>query len=114
MVGFFENKRLRKTIFVQDAFGNSDALGVANLDQLYRLRWRHFENNVITVVTAYLISPEAGPAHSEGKSTGFAATQVEALPLDKLEDLGEALLDFGLEADLQTWLQAHSSSAVIR
>lgn len=35
-------------------------------------------------------------------------SQVEALSLDKLEDLGEALLDFGLEADLQAWLQTHS------
>lgn len=31
--------------------------------------------------------------------------QVKALPLEKLEDLGEALLDFSEEADLVDWLQ---------
>ena len=30
--------------------------------------------------------------------------QVEALPLEQLENLGEALLDFSSMADLQAWL----------
>jgi hypothetical protein len=31
-------------------------------------------------------------------------TQIQALPNDKLEALGEALLDFTTPEDLQTWL----------
>lgn len=34
-------------------------------------------------------------------------TQIEALPIDQLEALGEALLDFSGMADLENWL-AHS------
>ncbi len=32
--------------------------------------------------------------------------QVESLPLEQLENLGEALLDFTSLADLQAWLEA--------
>jgi hypothetical protein len=35
-------------------------------------------------------------------------TQVEALPLEKLEALGEALLDFEALSDLEQWLTTHS------
>lgn len=35
-------------------------------------------------------------------------TQIEALPLAQLEDLGEALLEFSRSEDLESWLQAHS------
>ena len=35
-------------------------------------------------------------------------TQVEALPLAQLENLGEALLDFSELADLQNWLFTQS------
>ncbi len=34
--------------------------------------------------------------------------QIDTLPLHKLEDLGEALLDFREEADLSSWFQSHS------
>ena len=33
--------------------------------------------------------------------------KVEKLPLEQLENLGEALLDFNSMADLQTWLKAN-------
>jgi hypothetical protein len=33
--------------------------------------------------------------------------QVEALPTDRLEQLGDALLDFADSSDLNTWLQSH-------
>jgi predicted transposase/invertase (TIGR01784 family) len=33
--------------------------------------------------------------------------RIETLPLEQLENLGEALLDFTNMADLQAWLQAH-------
>ena len=33
--------------------------------------------------------------------------RVQALPVDQLEDLIEALLDFSAAADLETWLAAH-------
>jgi predicted transposase YdaD len=35
--------------------------------------------------------------------------QVEALPLEQLENLGEALLDFSSMADLQAWLEENVS-----
>jgi len=35
--------------------------------------------------------------------------RVQALPVDQLEDLGEALLDFIATADLETWLDAQST-----
>lgn len=35
-------------------------------------------------------------------------TQIEALSLAHLEDLGEALLEFSRSEDLENWLQAHS------
>jgi hypothetical protein len=35
-------------------------------------------------------------------------TQIEALSLAQLEDLGEALLEFSRPEDLESWLQAHS------
>ncbi len=34
-------------------------------------------------------------------------SQIETLPSSKLEDLGEALLDFREEADLYSWFQSH-------
>ncbi|MBE9207374.1 DUF2887 domain-containing protein [Nostoc sp. LEGE 06077] len=36
--------------------------------------------------------------------------QIQALSLEQLEALGEALLDFVAIADLETWLQAHATS----
>jgi predicted transposase YdaD len=35
-------------------------------------------------------------------------SQVESLNLEKLESLGEALLDFSSSADLDEWLRSHS------
>jgi len=35
-------------------------------------------------------------------------TQIEALSLTQLEDLGEALLEFSRSEDLENWLQTHS------
>ncbi len=39
-------------------------------------------------------------------------SQIDALPLSKLEDLGEALLDFREEADLHSWFQSHLCEAL--
>ncbi|MBD2494112.1 DUF4351 domain-containing protein [Nostoc sp. FACHB-280] len=36
--------------------------------------------------------------------------QIQALSLEQVEALGEALLDFVVIADLETWLQAHATS----
>ena len=36
-------------------------------------------------------------------------SQIDRLSVPELEDLGEALLDFGTIADLTTWLETHSS-----
>jgi Domain of unknown function (DUF4351) len=37
-------------------------------------------------------------------------TQISALPVDELENLGDALLDFTSLSDLQLWLRSHVSS----
>ena len=39
-------------------------------------------------------------------------TRIKALPLLRLEDLGEALLDFGQISDLINWLDAHQIDRV--
>jgi hypothetical protein len=39
-----------------------------------------------------------------GTVTPALQLQIQDLPLTKLEDLGEALLDFSSLADLETWL----------
>ena len=36
-------------------------------------------------------------------------SQIDRLSLPQLENLGDALLDFGTIADLTTWLEDHSS-----
>ncbi|WP_313949889.1 DUF4351 domain-containing protein [Nostoc sp. FACHB-190] len=36
--------------------------------------------------------------------------QIQALSLEQVEALGEALLDFVASADLEEWLQAHATS----
>jgi hypothetical protein len=43
-----------------------------------------------------------------GSVPEFLQTQIEALSLAQLEDLGEALLEFSRPEDLESWLQAHS------
>ena len=42
-----------------------------------------------------------------GLLTPTSQSQVDALPLEQLEALGEALLDFSSSADLESWLQNH-------
>jgi hypothetical protein len=42
-----------------------------------------------------------------GKMSSEVETRVKALPLDRLEELGEALLDFDRMTDLLTWLDVH-------
>ncbi len=42
-----------------------------------------------------------------GALTEAQQEQVKALPVEPLEDLGEALLDFTASADLDAWLSAH-------
>ncbi|MBK5938183.1 DUF4351 domain-containing protein [Halochromatium roseum] len=44
-----------------------------------------------------------------GSLTKAQQAHIQALPVDPLEDLIEALLDFSTEADLETWLAAHPS-----
>jgi predicted transposase YdaD len=41
-----------------------------------------------------------------GKLPEDVRSRVESLPLEQLENLGEALLDFTSLADLQSWLEA--------
>jgi predicted transposase YdaD len=45
-----------------------------------------------------------------GKISDDLETQISALPLGELENLGDALLDFTSLSDLQLWLRSHSSS----
>ena len=46
-----------------------------------------------------------------GELSPALKTQIEALPIEQLEDLGEALLDFTDRADLVSWLQANTADA---
>jgi predicted transposase YdaD len=45
-----------------------------------------------------------------GKIPDDLETQISALPLGELENLGDALLDFTSLSDLQLWLRSHVSS----
>ena len=42
-----------------------------------------------------------------GSLTEAQQERIKALPVEPLEDLGEALLDFTAAADLDAWLSAH-------
>ena len=53
-------------------------------------------------MTLRLLSRRCGPL------TGATTTQIQALPLEQLESLADALLDFQSPADLATWLAANS------
>jgi predicted transposase YdaD len=55
------------------------------------------------VVTLRLLNRRCGPL-SEATTA-----RIQALPLDQLEALAEALLDFSGPADLAAWLAAHAS-----
>jgi len=46
-----------------------------------------------------------------GEIGGEVEQQVSAMPLEKLEELGEALLDFTGEADLKNWLEKNKPDA---
>ena len=39
--------------------------------------------------------------------TVFFTERLDELPVDKLDELGEALLDFASVADLEAWLSQH-------
>ena len=54
------------------------------------------------VVTLRLLNLRCGPL---GEAT---TARIQALPLEQLEDLSEALLDFSGPADLEAWLAEHS------
>ena len=43
-----------------------------------------------------------------GPLSDATTARIEALPLEQLEALAEALLDFNGPGDLSTWLTAHS------
>jgi hypothetical protein len=43
-----------------------------------------------------------------GPLTGATTVQIQALPLEQLEGLADALLDFQGQADLAAWLADHS------
>ncbi len=45
-------------------------------------------------------------AHQVGQISPEVRSLIQQLPLAQLEDLGEALLDFGSMQDLTDWLQA--------
>ncbi len=53
-------------------------------------------------VTLRLLSRRCGPLSAEQESV------IRSLPLDRLEALAEALLDFESMADLNTWLAANT------
>jgi len=53
-------------------------------------------------VTLRLLSRRCGPL------TGATTAQIQALPVEKLEALADALLDFQGPADLAAWLAAHT------
>jgi len=53
-------------------------------------------------MTLRLLNRRCGPL------TGATTTQIQALPLEQLESLADALLDFQGPADLATWLAANS------
>jgi predicted transposase YdaD len=44
-----------------------------------------------------------------GNISSDAQAQIQALPLSKIEALGEALLDFSTSDDLTNWLQANQT-----
>jgi hypothetical protein len=44
-----------------------------------------------------------------GRLPGAAVKRIEALPIDRLEELGEALLDFTCRGDLDAWLKSPRS-----
>ena len=46
--------------------------------------------------------------HQIGDLNLDVRSQIEALPLEQLENLGEALLDFSSVTDLDNWLQSNS------
>jgi len=68
------------------------------------------------------ITEACGPAHASsagcvtlrqlnrrcGPLTGATTAQIQALPVDKLEALADALLDFQGPADLSSWLAANA------
>ena len=49
-----------------------------------------------------------------GEIGGELEQQVSAMPLEKLEELGEALLDFTGEADLKNWLEKNIPDAPVQ
>ena len=53
-------------------------------------------------VTLRLLNRRCGPL------TGATTTQIQALPLEQLEVLADALLDFQGPADLAAWLAANA------
>ena len=54
-------------------------------------------------VTLRLLNRRCGPLNE------VATARIQALPLEQLEALAEALLDFSGPADLTAWLHDHSS-----
>ncbi|MFM9100388.1 MAG: DUF4351 domain-containing protein [Cyanobium sp.] len=57
------------------------------------------------VVTTRLLNRRCGPL------AGATTAQIQALPLEQLEALADALLDFQGPADLAAWLAAHTRPA---
>jgi len=53
-------------------------------------------------VTLRLLNRRCGPL------TGATTAQIQALPLERLQGLADALLDFTGPADLAAWLAAHT------
>jgi hypothetical protein len=53
-------------------------------------------------VTLRLLNRRCGPL------TGATTAQIQALPVDQLEALADALLDFTGPADLAAWLAANT------
>lgn len=56
-------------------------------------------------VTLRLLTRRCGPL------TDATTAQIQALPIDQLEALADALLDFQGPADLAAWLAAHTTNA---
>ena len=79
--------------------------------RLDRIRNRLDHGRLAGLDFAYRRKLQRGPldrGRQEGEAQGEATTaRIQALPLEQLEHLAEALLDFSGPTDLAAWLEEH-------
>ena len=83
-----------QSVAYREIFGRGEALGEARGEARGQAQGE-------AKVTLRLLSRRCGPLSAELES------QIRHLPLERLEALAEALLDFEGMADLHAWLAAH-------